>query len=70
MGGALPSILTDGLHQGLAVEDPVPVLSLGLTEVGQPLTQANPSMLDPVIAGETKVLKKVELPEGMEARLK
>ncbi|MEM7665747.1 MAG: parallel beta-helix domain-containing protein [Pseudomonadota bacterium] len=69
MGGALPTILTDGLHQGLAVEDAEPVLSLGLTEVGQALTEAQPQMLSPVIAGEVELLPKVQLPEGMEARL-
>ncbi|MEM9501565.1 MAG: parallel beta-helix domain-containing protein [Pseudomonadota bacterium] len=69
MGGALPTILTDGLHQGLSVEDAEPVLSLGLTEVGQPLNEAQPQVLNPVIAGEVEPLPKVRLPEEMEARL-
>ncbi|MEM8726111.1 MAG: parallel beta-helix domain-containing protein, partial [Pseudomonadota bacterium] len=46
-GGSLPHILTDGLHEELAVEDPTPVLSLGLTRVGQPLTEVNPSVINP-----------------------
>ncbi len=69
MGGTLPSILTDGLHEGLAVEDPIPVLSLGLTKVGQPLAEASPSIINPVIADPSAQLAQVELPEGMEARL-
>ncbi len=68
-GGSLPNILTDGLHEDLAVEDPTPVLSLGLKEVGQPLTEAAPYIINPVIAYPSKELAKVELPEGMEARL-
>ena len=69
-GGALPSILTDGLHQNLTIEDAVPVLSLGLTEVGQPFTSASPSMLNPVVAGDAPELARVTLPESMQARLK
>lgn len=68
-GGALPNILTDGLHEGLAVEDPTPVLSLGLKEVGQPLTEAAPYIINPVIADPSKELARVELPAEMEARL-
>ena len=68
-GGSLPNILTDGLHEGLAVEDPTPVLSLGLTRVGQPLAEAAPSIINPVIADASEELAKIELPEGMEARL-
>ncbi|MEL6737432.1 MAG: parallel beta-helix domain-containing protein [Pseudomonadota bacterium] len=68
-GGALPPVLTDGLHQELTVVDSVSVATLGLTEVGQPLTQANPSLLDPareLMAGE---VPPVSLPETMLARL-
>ena len=69
-GGALPPVLTDGLHQELTVVDSVPVATLGLTEVGQPLTQAKPSLFDPareLMAGD---VPPVWLPDGMEARLK
>ncbi|MGB3470775.1 MAG: parallel beta-helix domain-containing protein [Erythrobacter sp.] len=69
-GGALPGILSDGLHQGLAVEDAEPVVSFGLTRVGQSMAEAKPQMLQPVIAGEVERLPTVTLPEGMEARLK
>ncbi|GMN02640.1 parallel beta-helix domain-containing protein [Erythrobacter sp. MTPC3] len=69
-GGALPPILTDGLHTNLAVEDAVSVASLGLQTVGQPFTEANPSMLNPVVGGEAPALSPVALPAEMEARLK
>lgn len=68
-GGALPAILSDGLHRGLAVEDAQPILSLGLTKVGQSLAEAQPQLINPVIAGEVELLPAVTLPEGMEARL-
>ncbi len=69
MGGALPPVLTDGLHQGLTVADPVPVLSLGLTEVGQPLTEVSPSVIEPGTAENVPSFAAVELPAEMEARL-
>jgi len=70
LGGALPPVLTDGLHQNLAVEDAVPVVSLGLLEVGQPFAQAQPQLIQPVIAGEVAALPPVSLPGEMEGRLK
>ncbi|TRD10613.1 hypothetical protein FGU71_01180 [Erythrobacter insulae] len=70
MGGALPPILTDGLHRNLSIEDAVPAVSLGLTTVGQPLTDAKPEMLKPVIAGKVAQLSPVVLPAEMETRLK
>ncbi|MEM1353201.1 MAG: parallel beta-helix domain-containing protein, partial [Pseudomonadota bacterium] len=69
VGGTLPPILADGLQQDLNVADPVKVLTLGLTEVGQPIAEAKPSILNPVVAGAIKPLAPVALPEGMEARL-
>ena len=69
-GGALPPILTDGLHENLSVEDAVPVISLGLSEVGQPFTQAQPQLVQPVIEGGMAALPAVALPAEMEARLK
>lgn len=69
-GGALPPVLADGLQEGLAMEDPVTVLSLGLTKVGQPLTEANPKIVRPMsVAGRLKIAP-VTLPAEMEARLK
>ena len=69
-GGALPPVLTDGLHEGLAVEDPVKVVSLGLTKVGQSRAEARPVLINPVIADESAPLPPVVLPAEMEARLR
>ncbi|MEE4206552.1 MAG: parallel beta-helix domain-containing protein [Erythrobacter sp.] len=71
VGGALPPILADGLQQGLIVEDPVPVLSLGLTTVGQSIAEAKPDVTMPKAASpRTTTLARVSLPESMAARLK
>lgn len=69
VGGQLPPVLTDGLHQNLAVIDPVPVLSLGLTEVGQSITEARPTPLALVSPETIPELARVVLAEGMEARI-
>lgn len=70
MGGALPPVLTDGLEGNLWLMDDVPVLSLGLTRVGQPLAEAQPQpWVSPVIVKKVE-LTAVTLPPGMEARLK
>ncbi|MEM7690266.1 MAG: parallel beta-helix domain-containing protein [Pseudomonadota bacterium] len=69
-GGALPPVLTDGLHQGLQVKDTKMVATLGLTKVGQPRTEAAPALWSQ--ADDTKsapTLARVTLPDGMEARL-
>ena len=70
MGGALPPVLTDGLHQNLVKSDTVPVLTLGLTKVGQPFAEAQPTLwtAPPMVSAVN--LAPVVLPEGMEARLK
>lgn len=73
-GGALPPVLSDGLDQGLVVQDQVPVLSLGLTKVGQPLSEASPQMKNPgtLVPKDGPIAieaMSVTLPEGMEARL-
>ena len=68
--GALPPVLTDGLQQGLLVQDPVGIVTLGLTKVGQPFTQASPSLLEPATGSESAALPAVVLPAEMEARLK
>jgi len=65
---ALPPVLSDGLHENLSVEDTVPVLSLGLTKVGQPLAEAQPSLISPTSAGKAGKLARVDL-DAMEARL-
>ncbi|MFW5634897.1 MAG: parallel beta-helix domain-containing protein [Erythrobacter sp.] len=73
VGGALPPILADGLQQGLTVEDPVPVLSLGLTAVGQSIAEAKPDVMMPKPAATREgapALARVNLPESMAARLK
>jgi parallel beta-helix repeat protein len=70
MGGALPPVLTDGLEGNLWLMDDVPVLSLGLTRVGQPLAEAQPQpWVSPPIVKKVE-LTAVTLPPGMEARLK
>ncbi|NQX94626.1 MAG: right-handed parallel beta-helix repeat-containing protein [Erythrobacter sp.] len=69
VGGKLPPILVDGLQQGLTVSDEVPVLSLGLTKVGQKLTEASPQPWSQADEAPSKRLAAVVLPEGMEARL-
>ncbi|MEM6494754.1 MAG: hypothetical protein AAF650_10290, partial [Pseudomonadota bacterium] len=70
VGGALPPILVDGLQQGLTVSDDVPVLSLGLTKVGQQLAEASPRPWSQADETPSKKLAAVTLPEGMEARLR
>lgn len=68
-GGALPPVLTDGLHQGLQVMDTKMVATLGLTKVGQPRTEAAPSLWAQSDGEPKPQLARVTLPEGMEARL-
>ncbi|MBV7259463.1 parallel beta-helix domain-containing protein [Erythrobacter crassostreae] len=70
MGGSLPPVLTDGLHQNLGRNDQVPILTLGLTKVGQPFAEAQPSLLRPAPITSTWTNDPVVLPEEMEARLK
>ncbi|MEL6878096.1 MAG: parallel beta-helix domain-containing protein [Pseudomonadota bacterium] len=70
VGGALPPVLTDGLHQGLNVFDEVPVMTLGLTEVGQSIAEAAPSMWEKPDEFSFNDLEPVSLPAAMEARLK
>ena len=69
-GGALPAIVYDGLGKGLIVNDTVPVLSLGLTKVGQSPTEAQPSLYKQSGAGEAVALSPIVLPASMEAALK
>ncbi|QTD57580.1 parallel beta-helix domain-containing protein [Parasphingorhabdus cellanae] len=69
-GGALPGIVYDGLGRDLIVNDAVPVLSLGLTKVGQSPTEAQPSLYKQDGAGETVALSPIVLPASMEAALK
>ncbi|MCK0128899.1 parallel beta-helix domain-containing protein [Erythrobacter sp. F6033] len=69
MGGALPPVLTDGLHRNLNKMDAVPVVSLGLTKVGQPFAEAQPQLLPPSPMVTKVTFTPVELPAEMEARI-
>ncbi len=68
-GGALPPILTDGLHKRLSIEDTVPVISLGMERVGQSRAEAKPQLINALAAADTARFAPVTLPEGMEARV-
>ncbi len=70
VGGALPPVLTDGLHQGLYVFDNVSVVTLGLTQVGQSISEAAPTMWEKPDEFSFKDLEPVELPATMMTRLK
>jgi parallel beta-helix repeat protein len=70
VGGALPPVLTDGLHENLSVKGNTPVLTLNLTKVGQPRTEAKPSMLELPTVQVVAELSPVTLPAEMEARLR
>lgn len=70
MGGALPAVLADGLQRDMKLWDDVGAVSLGLTRVGQPRTEANPKPINPGQLTKRIKLAAVELPEGMEARLR
>ncbi|QUL36448.1 parallel beta-helix domain-containing protein [Erythrobacter sp. JK5] len=69
MGGALPPVLTDGLHRNFVKQDTVPVVSLGLTRVGQPFSEAQPQLLETAPAATEVSFAAVVLADGMEARL-
>ncbi len=69
-GGAIPPVLTDGRQKDLALQDEVAVMSLGLTELGQPMSEAQPQMLEPASGSSAVELAAVTLPAEMEARLK
>lgn len=69
-GGSLPPIIFDGLGKGLQIGDRAAVLGLGLTKVGQNLSEAKPSILEFPPANAGVSLKPVILPASMEARLK
>ncbi|MEQ5787126.1 right-handed parallel beta-helix repeat-containing protein [Erythrobacter sp. NFXS35] len=69
-GGSLPPVLTDGLHEKLAVMGKVTAITLNLSEVGQPLTEARPSILQMPPIVSVKDLAPVALPAEMEARLR
>jgi len=69
VGGTLPPVLWDGLGTGIVVNDKVPVLSLGLTAAGQPVSEARAFMAE--IASEETLAtpEAVILPASMEAAL-
>ncbi|MEL7447508.1 MAG: parallel beta-helix domain-containing protein, partial [Pseudomonadota bacterium] len=73
-GLPLPPILTDGLHDNLIIRDYETILSLGLTKVGQSLTEAQPKWIGagafiPAVS-EPATFGGVALPDEMEERLK
>ncbi|MEM8696388.1 MAG: parallel beta-helix domain-containing protein [Pseudomonadota bacterium] len=69
VGGTLPPVLWDGVGTNIIVNDEVPVLSLGLTRAGQPLTEAQPGMAE-IANEETPAMPEaVVLPASMEAAL-
>jgi len=69
-GGAVPPVLTDGRQKDLSLFDQVPVMTLGLTELGQPMSEAQPQLLSIVKKGRAEILDAVTLPAEMEMRLK
>lgn len=69
VGGQLPPVLTDGLHENLMLGDRVPVLSLGLTKVGQGIAEANPAPLEVKPPETYKPIRAVTFPADMVARI-
>ncbi len=68
---ALPAILTDGLHHNVTSSKALRALTLGLTTVGQPLTQAQPEIIE--IAAASPISSRTALSDevkALEARLK
>ncbi len=69
-GGNLPAVVYDGLGKGFVLADDIPALDLGLTQVGQSVTEAKPKLYDRPAALPVQALKPITLPAEMEARLK
>jgi len=69
-GGNLPAILYDGLGENFNLVDDVPALDLGLTKVGQPVSEAKPKLYDRPAPVAVPQLKPIVLPASMEAALK
>jgi len=70
LGGAIPPIIWDGVEGDAAKivsADPVPFLTLGLNVSTQPVTEAQPSLIDPV--DTTLSLPSIAMPAEMEARI-
>ncbi|WP_277601955.1 parallel beta-helix domain-containing protein [Altererythrobacter sp. BO-6] len=67
-GGTIPPVTLDGNGRDIVIDDGVPVLSLGLTRHAQPLTEAQPQLVDLTGGGgRLPSLPAIELPEAMEA---
>lgn len=67
-GGTIPPVTIDGNGRDIVIDDGVPVLSLGLTRHAQPLTEAQPQLVDQTGGGGRKPsLPAIVLPEAMEA---
>jgi parallel beta-helix repeat protein len=69
IGGSLPAVLWDGNGEGIIVNDQAGTLSLGATRVGQPLSEAEPSMVNLSSDQVPDAPEAVVLPESMEAVL-
>ena len=67
-GGTIPPVTHDGNGKDIVIDDGVPVLSLGLTRHAQPITEAQPQMVDLSRGGSRNPsLPEITLPEAMEA---
>ena len=69
VGGILPPVLWDGIGTNIVVNDEVPVLSLGLTTVGQSVAEAQPAMAEIASENPPAAPEAVTLPASMEAAL-
>lgn len=66
-GGAIPPIIDDGTGEKILIGDDVPVLSMGLTKPGQPLTEARPALAQGASEPfDGRQLKPITLPRAME----
>jgi parallel beta-helix repeat protein len=70
LGGALPPILWDGTGEIVLVNDDATVVSLGLSEAGQPLSEAQPRSVSLMTDDIPEVPAAVVLPDSMEAALR
>jgi len=70
VGGQLPPILWDGTGEAIFSNDEAGVLSLGLTEAGQPLAEAQPQPVDLRTDDIPEQPGEVSLPQDTEAALR
>ena len=69
VGGTLPPVLWDGVGENIVVNEAVPVLSLGLSRAGQPLSEAQPALAEIASDEPPAMPEAVVLPASMEAAL-